>query len=151
MSETVSSEAQPESRSAYPHFLKIPTRWNDNDTYAHVNNAVYYYYFDTVINEFLINHGGLDIYKGEVIGITPETFCRFMDSFAFPEIVDAGLRVVRLGKSSVKYQVALYKEGAEKPAALGHFVHVFVTRESMTPSEVPASLRQALSGLMAAD
>tara|TARA_R110002072_G_scaffold122455_1_gene256985 strand:- start:921 stop:1379 length:459 start_codon:yes stop_codon:yes gene_type:complete len=148
--EAAFADSPPEARAAYPHFLTIPTRWNDNDSYGHVNNAIYYYYFDTVINAFLIKQGGLDIHRGKIIGITPETACRFLDSFGFPEMVEAGLRVVHLGKSSVKYQIALFKQGRETPAALGHFVHVFVTREDNRPAEIPASVRRALETLYVA-
>ena len=137
-----------ERREDYRHFLSIPTRWMDNDIYGHVNNVTYYSYFDTVINEYLIKAGGLDIHASPVIGITPETFCRFRDSFSFPEVVEAGLAVERLGRSSVKYLIGLFKVGSETPAALGHFVHVFVDRQSMRPSEIPANVRAALQRLV---
>ena len=132
-------------RADYPHFLSIPTRWMDNDIYGHVNNVVYYSYFDTVINEYLIREGGLDIQAGKVIGICPESHCRYLDSFAFPETVEAGLRVVRLGRRSVTYEIGLFKAGADTPAAVGRFVHVFVDRETMRPADtIPAPIRAAL-------
>lgn len=131
-------------RADYPHFLAIPTRWMDNDIYGHVNNVVYYSYFDTVINAYLIREGGLDIHNGSVVGITPETHCNFHDAFAFPEVVEAGLRVGRLGGRSVRYEIGLFKAGREAPAATGHFVHVFVDRKTMKPVEIPASIRAAL-------
>ena len=132
------------SRADYPHFLSIPTRWMDNDIYGHVNNVVYYSYFDTVINEYLIREGGLDIHGGDIVGITPETHCNFHDSLAFPEVVEAGLKVGRLGGRSVRYEIGLFKAGREAPAATGHFVHVFVDRETMRPVEIPAGIRSAL-------
>ncbi len=138
----------PRDRSGYPHFLRIPTRWMDNDIYGHVNNVVYYSYFDTVINSYLIAEGGLDIHAGTVIGITPETHCNFHDSFSFPEVVEAGLAVGHLGSRSVKYLVGLFKEGAPAPAATGWFVHVFVERASMRPVQsLPEPLRGALAAL----
>lgn len=135
-------------RESYRHWLTIPTRWMDNDVYGHVNNVVYYSYFDTVINEYLIREGGLDIHRGQVIGITPETFCRFRDSFSFPEQIEAGLAVARLGGSSVTYHVGLFKQGGAEAAAYGHFVHVFVDRETMRPAGIPAGLRGSLEKLL---
>src|SRR5687768_7809579 len=100
----------PETRDRYRHFLPIPTRWMDNDIYGHVNNVVYYSYFDTVINEYLIRAGGLDITKGEIVGLAVETFCRFHRELTFPEVVEAGLRVGKLGNSSVRYEIAIFKK-----------------------------------------
>ncbi|MDX1710800.1 MAG: thioesterase family protein [Rhodovibrionaceae bacterium] len=138
-------ETAPTTRANYPHFLTIPTRWMDNDIYGHVNNVVYYSYFDTVINEYLIREGGLDIHAGAVVGITPETYCRFHDAFTFPEPVEAGLRVAKLGRRAVTYEIGLFKQGRDKPAATGYFVHVFVDRETMRPvDEMPAQLHACL-------
>ncbi|MBB3065292.1 acyl-CoA thioesterase [Limibacillus halophilus] len=134
-------------RQEYKHFLTIPTRWMDNDLYGHVNNVIYYSYFDTVINAYLIAEGGLDIHDGKVIGVCAESFCSFKASFAFPEPVEAGLRVGHLGRRSVRYEIGLFKAGLETPAATGHFVHVFVQREGMTPVEIPADIRSALEAL----
>ncbi|WP_366553145.1 acyl-CoA thioesterase [Aquibaculum sediminis] len=142
------SSAAPEKREAYRHFRSIPTRWMDNDVYGHVNNVTYYSYFDTLISGYLIEVGGLDIQKDLVIGITPETFCQFRKSLNFPDVIDAGLAVERLGRSSVKYLVGLFREGDDSPAALGHFVHVFVERESMRPAGIPDKIRQALEPLV---
>ena len=136
-----------EPRGAYRHFRTITTRWMDNDVYGHVNNVVYYSYFDTVINSFLIEAGGLDIHTGAVIGIAVESQCRFHRSLAFPDRVDAGLRVGRLGNTSVRYEVGLFRRGDESPAATGHFVHVFVDREQRRPTPIPAALRSALERL----
>lgn len=138
-----------ETRDRFPHFLEIPTRWMDNDIYGHVNNVVYYAYFDTVINAYLIERGGLDIHDGKVIGVCAESACRYKASFAFPEIIEAGLRVAKLGRRSVTYEIGLFKAGSETAAADGRFVHVFVDRTAMTPVAIPPSLRSALEALMA--
>ena len=134
-------------RADYRHFLKIPTRWMDNDVYGHVNNVVYYSYFDTVINRYLIDAGGLDIERDAVIGIAVETQCRFNRSCQFPDIIDAGLRVGHLGNSSVRYEIGLFRENDDTLAAAGHFVHVFVDRESQRPVAIPQPIRAALQRL----
>gem|GEM_PF-352925 len=139
--------AAPRPRAAYPHGLAIPTRWMDNDIYGHVNNVVYYSYFDTVINDYLIRAGGLDIHDGAAVGVCAESACRFFAPLAFPEVVEAGLRVGHLGRSSVRYEIGLFKSGSEAPAAEGHFVHVFVARAAMTPVPIPAAIRAALARL----
>ncbi len=136
-----------ETRDRFPHFLTIPTRWMDNDLYGHVNNVVYYSYFDTVINEYLIREGGLDIHEGQVIGICAESTCSYKAAFAFPEDVEAGLRVAHLGNRSVRYEIGLFKQGREEAAALGSFVHVFVERTSMKAVPIPDGLRAALAKL----
>ena len=142
------TESDDQSRAGYPAFLTIPTRWMDNDIYGHVNNVVYYSYFDTVINEYLIREGGLDIHDAEVIGVCAESACRFRDSFAFPEPVEAGLRVGELRNRAVRYEIGLFKAGAETAAATGHFVHVFVERAGMTPTPIPEPIRTALERLV---
>ncbi|KAF0163041.1 MAG: acyl-CoA thioester hydrolase [Rhodocyclaceae bacterium] len=134
-------------RADYPHFLAIPTRWMDNDVYGHVNNVVYYSYFDTVINEHLIREGGLDIHDGTVVGYCVESQCRYLAPLAFPETIDAGLRVAHLGKSSVRYEIALFRQGEEAPAALGSFVHVFVSRKEIKPTTIPPGIRACLERL----
>lgn len=136
------------TRAEYPHFLPIPTRWMDNDLYGHVNNVVYYSYFDTVVNRYLIDPGGLDIHKGTVVGIVAETQCRFFKSFAYPEVVDAGLRVGRLGNSSVRYEIGLFGESEGTARAEGHFVHVFVDRASNKSVPIPLGIRAALQRLV---
>jgi acyl-CoA thioester hydrolase len=143
------AEGEQERREDYPHLLAIPTRWMDNDIYGHVNNVVYYSYFDTVINRYLIKAGGLDIHAGAVIGIAVESLCRFHRSLEFPNLVDAGLRVGRLGTSSVRYEIGLFRTGDAEPAATGHFVHVFVDRASRRPIPIPTPIRQALERLLA--
>ncbi|HUK09133.1 MAG TPA: thioesterase family protein [Stellaceae bacterium] len=142
------AEGEQERRANYPHFLTIPTRWMDNDIYGHVNNVIYYSYFDTVINKYLIEAGGLDIHDGGVIGIAVESLCRFHRSLVFPDLVEAGLRVGRLGTSSVRYEIGLFRAGDEPPAATGHFIHVFVERESRRPTPIPPLLRHALEKLV---
>lgn len=139
-----------ETRARYPHFLAIPTRWMDNDIYGHVNNVVYYSYFDTVINAYLIDAGGLDIHSAVVIGIAVETACRFHRSLAFPDVIDAGLRVGKLGNSSVRYEVGLFRRGEDAAAASGHFVHVFVDRSTQRPVPIPRPIRRALERLVLA-
>jgi len=134
-------------RADFPHLLSIPTRWMDNDLYGHVNNVVYYAWFDTVINRYLIDEGGLDIHRGAVVGMAVETQCKFFSSLAFPETIEAGLRVGHLGTTSVRYEVGLFGENQPSIAALGHFVHVFVDRISQTPVPIPETIRTALDKL----
>src|SRR5918912_1762389 len=133
---TVEREA-PEARERYPHFLSVPTRWMDNDVYGHVNNVVYYSYFDTVVNEYLIFSGSLDIERSPIIGLVVETQCRFFKPIVFPDTVHAGLRVARLGNSSVRYEIGLFRNDEESAAAQGHFVHVYVDRETRRPTGLP--------------
>ena len=133
------------AREDYRHFLPIPTRWKDNDVYGHVNNVEYYSYFDTVINTWLIREGGLDIHRGPVIGLCAESHCRFASELAFPETVEAGLRVEHLGKSSVRYGIGLFRQGREAPAAEGWFVHVFVDRETRRSQPIPDGIRECLT------
>jgi acyl-CoA thioester hydrolase len=143
-SEQKAPDKRSERRQDFPHFLHIPTRWMDNDIYGHVNNVVYYSYFDTVINRYLIEKGGLDIHSGSIIGLAVETHCQFLRPLAYPQGVDAGLRVARLGNSSVRYELGLFPEGEADPAAVGFFVHVFVDRQSRRPTPLPEPLRAAL-------
>ena len=131
-------------RADYKHFRLIPTRWIDNDFYGHVNNVVYYAYFDTILNRYLVDEGGLDFRHGPVIGLTVETMCRFHRSFAYPETIDAAMRVGKLGTSSVRYEIGLFGEGEDDARAEGHFVHVFVDRVTQRPVPIPASIRAAL-------
>ena len=138
----------PEVRQRYPHFLRVPTRWMDNDVYGHVNNVVYYSYFDTVVNEYLIRSGVLDIEKSPVIGLVVETGCRYFKPLAFPDVVCAGLRVARLGRSSVHYEIGLFRGDDETAAAQGHFVHVYVERESRKATELPPEMRAALEQIL---
>jgi acyl-CoA thioester hydrolase len=135
------------SRAAYPAFLAIPTRWMDNDAYGHVNNVTYYSYFDTVVNEHLVRAGGLDIARSPVIGVVVETACRFHKPLSFPDVVDAGLRVVAIGRSSARYEIAIFRQGDDDAAATGRFVHVWVDRETRRPVPVPERIRHALEAL----
>jgi acyl-CoA thioester hydrolase len=139
----------PETRDRYRRFLTIPTRWMDNDVYGHVNNVVYYSYFDTVVNEYLISSGSLDIERSRVIGLVIETRCRFFRPITFPDAVHAGLRVARLGNSSVRYEVGLFRNDEDTAAAQGHFVHVYVDRETRRPAALPAEMREALERISA--
>ena len=119
----------------------------DNDIYGHVNNVIYYAWFDTVINEYLIREGGLDIHQGRIVGYAVETFCRFHRPITFPESIDAGLRVGHLGNSSVRYELGLFRQGEDRPAATGHFVHVFVDRGTNKPTTIPTTIRACLEHL----
>jgi acyl-CoA thioester hydrolase len=139
----------PASRASFKYFLTIPTRWMDNDLYGHVNNVVYYSWFDTVINRYLIDPGGLDIHDGQIIGFAVETMCRFHRPFAYPEDVEAGLLVRYLGTSSVRYEVGLFGVGEQEARADGHFVHVFVDRQTQRPSRLPPRLHEALACIKA--
>jgi acyl-CoA thioester hydrolase len=136
------------TRVLYPHIQPITTRWMDNDVYGHVNNVVYYSYFDTVINTWLIRQAGLDIHAGAQIGLCAESHCRFLAPLAFPGLVEAGLRVDTLGRSSVRYGIGLFIEGEAAPAAEGWFVHVFVDRITRKPVPIEAKTRAALQGLI---
>ena len=139
---------QASQRADYRHFLAIPTRWMDNDSYGHVNNVTYYSYFDTVVNEHLIRLGGLDIANDAIVGYVVETSCRFRKPLTFPETVEAGLRVARLGTSSVTYEIGLFRQGDDEPAATGRFVHVWVDRATQRPAPVPPRIRAALQPLI---
>ena len=136
-------------RANYKHFMALQTRWMDNDLYGHVNNVVYYSYFDTLLNRYLIDAGKLDIQEGQVIGVAVETLCRFHKSFAYPETIDGGLRVGRLGTSSVRYEIGLFGEGQDDARAEGHFVHVFVDRATQRPKPIPTDIRAALEKILA--
>ena len=140
---------QPDARHAYPRFVPLTTRWMDNDVYGHLNNVVYYSLFDTAVNRLLIEAGALDIHGGEVIGLVVETHCNFFASLAFPQKIDAGVRVASQGRSSVRYEIGLFAEGSDLCAARGHFVHVYVGRDSRRPvAELPAPYLSALKALM---
>ena len=142
------AEGEIPSRSDYPHLTTIQTRWADNDVYGHVNNVEYYAFFDTVINRWLIAEGGLDIHAGDVIGVCAESHCNYLGGLAFPEDVDAGLRVGELGNSSVRYEIGLFSAGAEEAAATGWFVHVFVDADTRRPAAMPERLRDSLERLL---
>ncbi|RJF94994.1 acyl-CoA thioesterase [Noviherbaspirillum saxi] len=134
-------------RSDFKHFHTITTRWMDNDAYGHVNNVVYYSWFDTVVNQFLIANRVLDVERGPVIGLVIETQCNYFASVAFPERVTAGLRVTKLGNSSVRYEVGIFREDEDTASAQGHFVHVYVDRNMRKPSPIPEDMRALLATL----
>jgi acyl-CoA thioester hydrolase len=147
MSHPPQPKPQPEPRSAYRTFRPITTRWMDNDAYGHVNNVVYYSWFDTVVNAHLIEQGALDIHHGETIGLVVETQCNYFSGIEFPQAVEAGLRVAHMGKSSVRYEVGLFVQGEPLTAARGHFVHVYVDRASRRPAVLPGKLKTVLEAL----
>ena len=136
-----------DTRAHYAHCTTIDTRWMDNDAYGHVNNVVYYSFFDTAVNRWLIERGLLDIAGSDAIGLVVETQCRYRSPITFPDRVTAGVRVVHLGRSSVRYELALFRNDDDVPAATGHFVHVYVGRVSRTSVPIPDAVRQALEGL----
>lgn len=131
-------------RSDFRHFQPITTRWMDNDAYGHVNNVVYYSWFDTVVNQFLIQNGALAVQTGETIGLVVETGCTYFHSVAFPDAITAGLVVSRLGTSSVRYEIGIFRNEEPVAVAQGHFVHVYVNRETRRPAPLPDSLRTLL-------
>ncbi len=138
------SNASALRRADYRHFLAIPTRWMDNDNYGHVNNVTYYSYFDTVVNEHLIRAGGLDPANDTVVGYVVESTCRYRKTLSFPETVDAGISIVRLGSSSVTYEIGLFRQDDDEAAATGRFVHVWVDRRTERPAPIPKRIREAL-------
>ena len=141
------ARAQALPRSHFRAFRRISTRWMDNDVYGHVNNVVYYSWFDTAVNATLIEQGVLDIHHGQTIGLVIETQCNYFAPLAFPQNIDAGIRVARLGTSSVRYEVGLFAEGEPLTAAKGHFVHVYVDQQSRRPVPLPAPLKAFLETL----
>jgi acyl-CoA thioester hydrolase len=140
--------SDPQRRRAYRHFQRIPTRWMDNDVYGHVNNVVYYSYFDTVVNQYLVEQGALDIHRGEVVGLVVETCCRYFAPIAFPDLVHAGLRVVSLGNSSVRYEIGVFRDDDDAASAQGYLVHVYVDRGTRRPTALPDPLRSALDKIL---
>ena len=137
-----------ETREAYRHFLSIPTRWMDNDVYGHVNNVIYYSYFDTAVNKWLIDNGLLDYLRSETIGLVVETSCTYFRPVAFPDVIDAGLRVAHLGRSSVRYEVGLFRSDEPTVAAAGRFTHVYVDRARNRPVAIDETMRSRLQRLM---
>ncbi|MCB4365968.1 acyl-CoA thioesterase [Hydrogenophaga taeniospiralis] len=145
---TLAARPQAKARDHYRVFRAIGTRWSDNDIYGHVNNVVYYSWFDTAVNAWLIERGALDIHGGGVIGLVVETQCNYFAPLAFPQAVEAGLRVAHLGSSSVRYEVGLFAQDSDSAAACGHFVHVYVDRETRRPVPLPAALKSALESIL---
>lgn len=142
-----SEKPQPSPRAAYRAFRTISTRWMDNDAYGHVNNVVYYSWFDTVVNAHLIENGVLDVQHGAVIGLVVETHCNYFSPLEFPQNVEAGLRVAHVGRSSVRYELGLFGEGEPLTAAKGHFIHVYVDRATRKPALLPDPLKAVLDAL----
>ena len=138
-----------EQRGDYRHFQPITTRWHDNDIYGHVNNVTYYSFFDSAVNTYLIERGGLDIHGGSVVGFVVSSSCDYFASIAYPDLIEVGLRVAKLGNSSVQYELAVFKTGEDEACAAGRFVHVFVDRASNLPVPIPEKLREALQVLVA--
>jgi len=139
----------PGTRSDYRQFRPITTRWMDNDVYGHVNNVVYYSWFDTAVNGFLVEGGALDIERSPVIGLVVETQCNYFAPVAFPDRIEAGIRVAKIGSSSVRYEVGIFRAGEDAAAAQGHFVHVYVDRATRRPAELPQKLRTVLASIHA--
>jgi acyl-CoA thioester hydrolase len=136
------------TRGDFRHFHTITTRWMDNDAYGHVNNVVYYSWFDTIVNQFLISHGVLDIEQSPVIGLVVETQCNYFASLAFPDRVTAAMRVSQLGNASVRYEVGIFRNDDDSTAACGHFVHVYVDRHSRRPAAIPERMRALLQTVL---
>jgi len=135
------------TRDCYAYFSTITTRWMDNDVYGHINNVLYYSFFDTVIAEYLIREGGLEFATADVIGLAVESGCRYRRPLAYPQEIQAGLRVAHLGNSSVRYEVGVFADDDPQASADGYFVHVFVARETNKPSPIPGRIRAALERL----
>ena len=145
----MSERPSAQRRTQFRHFLPIQTRWSDNDVYGHVNNVIYYSWFDTVVNEYLISAGALDIQASPVVGLVVATQCHYFSELSFPQRIDAGLRVAHAGTSSVRYEVALFAVEEEIASAQGYFVHVYVDRASRRPVPLPPALRTAVERIRA--
>ncbi|CAN5903561.1 thioesterase family protein [soil metagenome] len=140
---------QAKKRTDFQHFHTIQTRWMDNDAYGHVNNVIYYSWFDTVVNQFLIVNGALDIETSPVIGLVIETQCNYLSSVKFPDVITAGVCVTKLGNSSVRYEVGIFKNDEDSVSAQGHFIHVYVDRDNRKPVSIPSQIRQLLISIQA--
>jgi len=136
-------------RDGYKRFVAITTRWADNDAYAHVNNVTYYSYFDTAVNHVLVTEGAFDIERATEIGVVVETMCRFYKPLAFPDALEAGLRVTKLGRTSIRYEIGIFKKGDDEAAAAGHFVHVYVRRGDFQVVPVPEAVKRVVTPLLA--
>ena len=143
-----STDLRSTPRAAFPHFCEIATRWMDNDVYGHVNNVVYYSYFDTAVNQFLIERGVLDIHHGQVVGFVVDSGCSYFSPIAFPDVVHVGIRVAKLGNSSVRYEIGIYRNEENTLAAMGHFVHVYVERSSNRSVPIPEPVRTVLASIV---
>ncbi|WP_332605566.1 acyl-CoA thioesterase [Acinetobacter sp. ESBL14] len=132
-------------REQFKFFFPIQTRWADNDIYGHVNNVTYYSYFDTAANSLLIQKTGFDIHHSEIIGLVVDSACSFQQELSFPDVVEVGVAIGKIGNSSLRYELAIFKQGQQQAAAQGHFVHVFVDRESRKSTAIPEAMRDALN------
>lgn len=142
---------KPDKRNAYAYFQTMTTRWMDNDSYRHMNNTTYYSFFDTIVNQYLIENGVLDVEKSPVIGLVAETTCRYFKSIGFPSKINVGLRIGHLGKSSIRYEIGLFKDDEQEASAQGHFVHVYVDRENGRPNAIPEKMRSVVAPLRCAE
>lgn len=148
MSERTPPKTPPGRRADYARFDLITTRWADNDVYGHVNNVAYYAWIDTAVNRLLIEAGALDVVNGAVIGVAVESGCRYHASAAYPDVIHAGVRVARVGTSSVRYEVGLFRNDEDAACAEGHFTHVYVERSTMRPTPLPNALRAAVEAMV---
>lgn len=135
------------TREQFKVFRPVSTRWRDNDVYGHVNNVVYYEYFDTTVNGFLIDSTGIDTRRLDSIGVVVETGCQFFSSISFPEVIEIGLRVTHIGQSSIQYRLGVFQQGINNAAAEGRFVHVYVDAATRTKTAIPSVIRGAVSQL----
>ena len=140
-----------DQRASYRYFTDITTRWMDNDIYGHINNVVYYSYFDSVANKYLIEEGGLDIKDSQVVGFVVASNCQYKSPIAYPQAIEAGLRVNRLGNSSVEYGIGIFQQGSAVASAIGTFTHVFVDRSTDKPVAIPDPIRSALEAVLIKD
>ena len=138
----------PPTRSDFVAFEEIHSRWMDNDAYGHINNVVYYSFFDTAVNRYLIEHNVLNVLKSEAIGFVIETQCKYFSPIAYPDLIHVGLKVIHLGNSSVKYELAIFKNDDDVASAAGNFVHVYVNRSTNKPTPIPQNVREILAGLI---
>lgn len=139
------------TRDQFHYFLPIQTRWSDNDLYGHVNNVTYYSYFDTAANALLIEKANFDIHQSPIIGLVVDSACSFLQELSYPEIIDVGVTISRIGNSSLTYELAIFKFGQETASAQGHFVHVFVDRETRKSTPIPSEMRSALHHYLSHD
>lgn len=142
-----SARTSPKQRSEFAYFMTLQTRWSDNDIYRHVNNAIYFHFVDTAVNGYLLEQGVLDLEDSDVVGLVVETRCTYFAPLVFPQSIDAGLRVARIGRSSITYEIGLFAEGADTTSAFAVFVHVYVDRETQRPVDIPGPLRDATEQL----
>ena len=140
-----------QDRQVYHHWLSVPTRWTDTDPYGLVGNVVYYSFFDTVVNDYLIRHSGFDPVNSAVISVVVEAHCEFYSAIAFPQVVDLGLRIVSIHRSTIKYEVGVFRHESGEVAATGRIVHTFVDRHSRHPAAIPGQIRAGFTPLMRTD